>query len=164
MSRRATLRASVDVPGGLALLRYEGEVPAPPMRRVIVRAHRRWVTGDAPPSGAERRDAALDTHERSAATRTALTYVRAKLAELYALRCRIPTWKADPYVTADDVESILAEWAACPAEILELPTQKWRGQIFRTGWKKTGGSVESTRPHMRATSLPCWRPVEGARG
>lgn len=134
------------------------ESPAPPRpRRVPVRAHLRRVTGPAVPSGAELRDSALLQLEAKQAVQAAVAYVRPKLVALYQERAA-----RDPegaFVTADDVERILREWHRCPDEAkAEHGPQHWRGLVFRAkGWRQTGRTVPSLRPHMRATQLPAWR-------
>lgn len=126
-----------------------------PVRLVEVAAHMRRVAGAPKPSAAERRDVALDALEAKKDVREAVVYVRAQLLTLYRSRKA-----SDPEasVNADDVEGILHRWARCPTSIRES-TGHWKGTIFRGGWAKTGRYVESTRPHMNGTALPCWRPL-----
>jgi hypothetical protein len=131
-----------------------------------VRAHRRRVAGPAPATGAERKEAALTKLEAHALVLPAVEYVRGKLTELYRSRAASwsqpgPEWDPNlaPYVNADDVDTILREWADCPPAIFALPSQDWRGVIFRKGFQKTGTYRRSTRAHMNATDLPGWRPV-----
>ena len=135
-----------------------GGAPAsePVVHVVEVRAHLRTIPGDAPLTGRQRRDAALANHEADDAKRTAVTYLRAQLAALYRTRCVDPTWRTDPFCSADDIEILLRNWAACPRILHEIPGH-WKGAIFRAGWQQTGRSVNSVRPRMNATSLPCWR-------
>lgn len=135
------------------------EAPAVPPRRVPVRAHSRRVTGEAPTTGKEDRDAALMHHEARAAVRGALEYVRTKLRELYRSRLARST---DAFVTADDIETILRNWPLCPDEATtSYGPQHWRGSVFRErGWQLTGTSVPALRKHMRATTLPAWRFVD----
>jgi hypothetical protein len=134
-----------------------GALDASPMHRTPVRAHMRRVKGDAPPSGRQRRDAALAKHEEDAAKRVALTYIRARLVDLY--RSRLAT-NPDATVNADDADELLREWSACPAEVRALRSQNWRGKIFAArGWEKRG-DTPSIRPHMHATPIACWRFVE----
>jgi hypothetical protein len=133
--------------------------PEPITHAVPVRAHMRAVPGEAPPSGRERRDAALAGHETRDASAKALAYVRGKLAELYRSRVRaLPSFPERHGVTADDADRILREWPQFPKELLELPKQNWRGAIFNPRqWEKTGQSVPATRDHMNSTTLPLWR-------
>lgn len=135
--------------------------PSAPVRarRVPVRAHLRRVTGAEPAGGDERRDTALLKLEAKQATQRAVAYVRTQLRQLYRLRAmRSP----DAYVTADDVERILRDWPQCPDEAkASHGPQHWRGTVFRgPGWRHTGRTVPSLRPHMNATALPCWIPTE----
>lgn len=137
-----------------------GAIISPPAHRTPVRAHMRRVKGAPPPTGPELRDAGLAQATQSKATKLAIEYVRARLIELY--RIRVSAWPAHqvPYVNADDVARIIREWAECPREIHERRSQDWRGAVFRKGWAKTGTHSPSLRPHMRATELPGWRPIE----
>jgi hypothetical protein len=139
-----------------------GPMEAAPMRRTPVRAHMRRVQGPPPPTGAQLRDAALVRMTADAATQHALEYVRAKLVELY--RMRVAAWPSNqtPFVNADDVARIIREWPECPPEIHARRSQDWRGAVFRKGWAKTGTYSRSLRPHMRATDLPGWRPLDAA--
>jgi hypothetical protein len=134
-----------------------GALEAPPTRRTPVRAHMRRVQGPPPPSGVERRDAALAQHTQKEDVRAALEYVRAKLRTLYETRAA-----TDPHhagVTADDVDALLKEWAACPGS-LRTGRQAWRGSVFAgKGWQLTGEYVRSARPEMNAHRNPKWRPV-----
>ena len=156
---RATAHAIV---AGEPLLPIAELAPAPKpprARRVPVRAHLRTVAGaSTPPTGAERRDTALLKLEAKEVTVAAREYVRAKLVALYESRTLT---MREPYVTADDVETILRDWPECPDEAKPAHgPQHWRGTVFRgRGWKQTGRVVPSLRPHMNATALPCWRPV-----
>lgn len=144
------------------------ETPAPPSpvvtHRVKVRAHRRTVRGPAGPTGEELKQAALDAHLARDVTAAARDYVRTQLAALY--RTRVVWFAEQPdrwFVSAEDVADIIDAWADCPAEILALPSQKWRGAIFaRGGWKQTGRRIVSKRPGMHSNDLPCWALVEEA--
>lgn len=133
-----------------------GECAPEPVRRTAVRAHLRRVKGSPPPSGAERRDAALSRHLEREAVRHARAYVRARLLELY--RARAAT---DPNasVSADDADVILRAWPECPPEIFALRSQAWRGSLFTGGaWVRTGERIVSIRPGMHAHDYPTWRP------
>lgn len=156
MSRAAARRLDVtDQP----LLPISVVTVERPLHRVAVRAHRRRVDGPPPPTGAERRNAALLEHESKKVTQQVLGYVRSQLVALYHARALTMT---KPYVTADDVETILRDWPDCPDEAKPSHgPQHWRGTVFRgRGWRQTGQTVPSLRPHMNATALPCWEPVE----
>jgi hypothetical protein len=137
-------------------------VVEPSRRRVPVRAHLRTVRGQAGPTGAERRDAALEQHESRAVVQQCVAYVRDELRALHASRKAASPDPSDHYVTADDVESVLRKWADCPDEAKHTHgPQMWRGTVFRgKGWRQTGAYVPSVRPHMNATALPCWEPVD----
>lgn len=151
------------VPESMDSLPLFGGAPVvePVTHEVPVRAHMRAVPGEAPPSGRERRDAALAGHETRDASARALAYVREQLAWLYRSRVRaLPSYPEKHGVTADDADRILRAWPQFPKELLELPKQNWKGAVFRTGWVRTGRHVPSVRPHMNATDLPCWRPVD----
>lgn len=159
MSRHAIARAVDAAQPLLPVVEVIPSLPPSRARRVPVRAHLRRVAGTAAPAtGAERRDAALVALESRAVTKTAREYVRRKLVALYESRRATMT---DPYVTADDVESILRDWPNCPDEAKPSHgPQHWRGTVFRgRGWQQTGRAVPSLRPHLHATALPCWRPV-----
>ena len=136
---------------------FGGEpAPAPVTHVVEVRAHLRTVAGERPPTGAERRDAALANQEAREASAKALAYVRAKLADLY--RSRVRANAGTQGVTADDADRILKEWPHFPRELAALPKQNWRGAIFNPrDWEKTGASITATRGHLNGTSLPLWR-------
>jgi hypothetical protein len=137
-----------------------GEPLDGPTYRTPVRAYTRRVKGDAPPSGAERRNAALAQLEAKDAVKSAKEYVRAKLRALYDSRAAVDP--AQAFVTADDVEAILRDWPQCPA-VLRRGPQKWRGTVFAgKGWALTGRTVPSTRPEMRAHRNPAWRPVDAS--
>lgn len=151
----------------LPLFANEPAPAEPPTHLVPVRAHLRRVPGGAPPSGAELRDSALAAHEADEAKREAIEYVRAELATLYGERVRsavlFPEEGIVAGVTADDVDAILHRWSACPRVLHEIPGL-WKGAVFRSGWEMTGQRIRSSRPHMRATELPVWRPrTESAR-
>jgi hypothetical protein len=128
-------------------------------RRVPVRAHLRTVGGVTPPSGAERKEAALDAHESRAVTQRMVAYVRRELRTIYARRLALLGDGA--FVTADDVEDVLRLWPECPTEAQPSHgPQHWRGTVFRgKGWRQTGRTVPSRRPHMNATALPTWAPT-----
>ena len=138
--------------------------PAPaPQRKVPVRAHLRTVGGDAPPSGQERKAKVLDSHQAREVTHRCVAYVRAELRGLYRSRVIVSPFASDHYVTADDVETILGDWADCPDEAKPSHgPQHWRGAVFRgKGWRQIPGrTVPSVRPHMNATALPCWEPTD----
>lgn len=137
--------------------------PEPVVHQVEVRAHLRSIPGERPATGAERRDAALSDHLADDAKRTAVTYLRTELEALYRTRCVDPKWRTDPFVTADDIEHLLRHWAACPSVLHEIPGH-WKGSVFnRSTWMQTGRSVNSIRPRMNATSLPCWRLRDAAQ-
>lgn len=130
--------------------------PAPPVHRVPVHAHMRTVEGPAPLDGATRRDNALADHERQAAKRAAIVYVRARLLTLYRTRAA-----TDPKasVNADDVDAILRAWPQFDPELRD-GHQAWRGVIFAgKGWARTGEWAPSTRAEMNNHLNPCWRPV-----
>jgi hypothetical protein len=114
------------------------------------------------PRRSSRPTCALVRMTADAATQHALEYVRAKLVELY--RMRVAAWPSNqtPFVNADDVARIIREWPECPPEIHARRSQDWRGAVFRKGWAKTGTYSRSLRPHMRATDLPGWRPLDAA--
>lgn len=147
-----------------------------PVRRTEVRAHLRRVAGSPLPSGAARKDAAQEAHELAPFKREAIAYLRRELVFVYDRRMR--QWRAsgvwhpfsidsqktaamydEPYLTADDVDAVLREWPRRP-RILDTINGQWKGPTFKVGFEKTGRSVESRRPHMKATTLPCWRPVK----
>ena len=146
---------SVDQP---TLFAYEESPSAEPIHVVPVRAHTRRVRGEAPPSGAERRDAALSAHEQHEAKAVALAYVREKLEALYRERALASRWTGEePGVTADDADRILREWPEYPRALATMGNN-WRGSIWRPSvWEKTGRSITAKRGHMHATSLPCWK-------
>ena len=146
---------SVDQP---TLFAYEESSSAEPIHVVPVRAHVRRVRGEAPPSGAERRDHALSAHEQHEAKAVALAYVREKLAELYEERKLAARWTGEePHVTGDDADRLLREWSEYPRALASMGNN-WRGAIFNPrSWERTGHDVESTRPHMRSTRMACWR-------
>lgn len=127
---------------------------------VPVRAHRRTIGGSAKPSGVERKDAALDRHETKAMVQRVVAYVREELRTIY--RRRFELTGDDAGVTADDVEDVLRLWPACPKEAQPAHApQMWRGTVFRgKGWRLTGRSVPSRRPHMNGTQMPCWAPTD----
>ena len=152
-----TARASADqLPLAPTLFAYEEPPRAEPIHVVPVRAHVRRVRGEAPPSGAERRDAALSAHEQHEAKAVALAYVREKLEALYRERERDPRWRLDPFVSADDIEIIIRQWAACPRAIHEMPGH-WKGAVFKGRTWEAAGSVNSVRPRMHATPILKWR-------
>jgi hypothetical protein len=156
-------RAPVTETDDLALW-ADAPMQAPaPTHEVSVRAHLRTVPGEAPASGAERRDAILAAHETDDVKRVALDYVRGKLAALYHERVLASRWTGEvPYVTADDADRLLTEWAQYPAE-LRAQGNSWRGSIFKPGaWQKAGPDVPSTRDRMHATPIACWRYVGAA--
>jgi hypothetical protein len=132
-------------------------------RRVPVRAHLRRVTGSEAPTGAERKDTALVKHASRVVLHRAIEYVREHLRALYRERAARSSESA--FVTADDVERVLREWSACPDEAKPaFGPQRWRGAVFRgPGWRQTGRTVPSLRPHMNGTALPCWIPTETTR-
>lgn len=133
------------------------DAPAPLVRTTMVSSHRRTLEGPPLPSEAERRDAVLQSFEDGPASRRALVYVRAKLLELYRRR-RLTN--PECYVTADDAHDILDAWADYPRD--DLPSNNWRGSIFRgSHWKRTGETIESKRNH--GTALPCWAVVGDVR-
>lgn len=135
----------------------DGLLEARPIHRTHVRAHLRRVKGEAPPNGRERRDVALAMHEADDTKRIALDYVRGRLIALYRLRLAT---NPNATVNADDADQVIREWAECPAAVRALPSQNWRGKIFAArGWKKDG-DTPSTRPHMHATPIACWRYVD----
>lgn len=130
----------------------------PITHKVPVRAHRRTIGAPPPLTGRQRRDAALDTLATREATQGAVAYVRAQLLALY--RSRGATDR-DAYVTADDIETVLRDWPDCPKEAQPAHgPQFWRGTVFRKGWRQTGKSVPSDRPHLHATAMPCWVPTD----
>lgn len=126
-----------------------------PARQVPVRAHLRRVDGPEPPTGEERRDAALDAHAQKAAVRSAVVYIRARLLELYRLRRRTDENAA---VSADDVDEIIRTWPQFPSELRDVE-QHWRAVVFRAGFEKTGRYVQSTRASNHAHEYPTWRPL-----
>jgi hypothetical protein len=146
-------------PADLGPLFGGAPAPEPVTHQVEVRAHLRSVSGQAPPSGRDRRDTALAGHEGREASAVALAYVREKLAELYRSRVRaLPSFPEKHGVTADDADRILKEWPQFPRELLALPKQNWRGAIFTAKhWERTGRMVRSAREHLNATDLPVWR-------
>lgn len=125
-------------------------------RRVPVRAHLRTVGGVTPPSGAERKEAALDALAAKEVTQRMVAYVRSELRTIYARRLALLGDSA--CVTADDIDVVLRCWPECPAEAQPAHgPQHWRGTVFRgKGWRLTNRTVRSVRPHMNSTSLPCW--------
>lgn len=135
-----------------------GALVSPPTHKTPVRAHLRRVKGAPPPSGIERKDAALAQHEQKETVRVAKEYLRDRLRDLYRARAL-----ADPVgasVTADDIDELLKAWPACPRVLLE-GRQAWRGTVFAgKGWQLTGETKRSTRPAMNAHRNPCWRPVQ----
>lgn len=162
MSRATARRLALDDQPLLPIGEAVVVTPITKPRRVPVRAHLRTVTttpAQPPLTGAERRDAALDKHAAKEWTHGAVAYVRAQLVALYRQRL---TRSDGAYVTADDVEAVLREWPACPPEAQPANgPQHWRGTVFRgKGWRQTGRTVPSARPHMNATALPCWVPTD----
>jgi hypothetical protein len=161
MTRASALAARAVVQPGL--FDPPGTTPVTPLstHRVPVRAHRRTVVGEAPPSGRQRRDAALRAHAGDSSLAEVRAYVRAQLTALY--RQRTVAWAHKPEricVNADDVAEILEAWADCPPDIRSRPGH-WKGSLFAgREWEKTGTSVTSSRPHMHATLLPNWRLAE----
>jgi hypothetical protein len=159
-------RAVEQFPLAPTLFAYEEPAPTAPatpaaIHVVPVRALVRRVRGDAPPSGAERRDAALSAHEQHEAKALALAYVREKLAGLYQERVSAALFLREDQtvvgVTADDIDAILHRWPEYPRELRDLPGH-WKGTVFRGGdWELTGQRIRSARAHMRATELPVWR-------
>lgn len=132
------------------------EPPPPPVRKVPVSAHMRTVSGPPAVDGATRRDAALDKHERDAAKRAAIVYVRSRLLTLW--RSRAAT-ERNAGVHADDVDAILRAWPNFDPELRD-GSQNWRGVIFAgKGWARTGEWAPSKRPEMNNHLNPCWRPV-----
>lgn len=145
---------------------FGGEPSEPaPTHVVPVRAHLRRVPGEGPPSGADRRDAALAAHEADEAKGTAIAYLRTELAKLYHERRSASLFgeaRVTVGVTADDIDALLHRWSACPRVLHEIPGL-WKGTVFRGGeWVQTGERIRSSRPHMRATELPVWALREDA--
>ncbi len=95
----------------------------------------------------------LATFEERRPTSTSLTYVRAKLLEVYHQRERLCV-EAYHFVTADDAARILEEWTEFP----NGGSQNWRGAIFRKGWERLEGDVPSLRASHNGTPLARWRP------
>lgn len=163
MSRATARRLAIDDQPLLPI----GEVATPVVpittpRRVSVRAHLRTVGGEAPPSGHERKEAALDTLAARAVTQRMVAYVRGELRAIYRRRMALLGPDA-AHVTADDVEDVLRLWADCPKEGQPAHAKQfWRGTVFRgKGWRQLRGRTEpSRRDHMNATAMPLWVPTD----
>lgn len=123
----------------------------------------------APPAaplaeGKARKAAALDNHESGHEDR--LTYIRAKLVELYDQRRRTADPSAgNPFVTADDAAKILdaaANLGYTDDVGDDAKARTWFGAIFRTKeWETANppGWVPSIRPAMNARMIRCWKPA-----
>lgn len=160
MSRATARRLALDDQPLLPIGEVAAVVPVAPTvtHKTTVRAHRRTVAGPPPLSGRQRRDAALDDLAAREVNQRVVAYVRTQLVALY--RSRLTTDR-DAAVTADDIETVLRDWPDCPKEAQPAHgPQFWRGTVFRTGWRQTGKSIPSVRPHLHATSLPCWVPTD----
>lgn len=142
-----------------ALPMFEGAAAIeiePVVRRVPVRSHLRRVDGPPAPTGDSKKKAALDAHELDRVKALAIEHVRGKLAELYRTREMQPMRFPIPFVNADDIARILADWPHRP-KLLDTIDGTWKGAIMRKGFVMTGQSDPSLRPHMNGTRLPRWR-------
>lgn len=96
----------------------------------------------------------------------AKSYLRGKLASLYRERqmaFQLGARSEIPFVTADDADRFLGEWAQKPVE-LAVRGNNWRGSLFKGGsWYRIAGKVvPSHRDRMNATDLSCWALMEEA--